>query len=500
MNLKGNKTDFYAYISNKRFLYIGGEIMDIKTSTDHVARLKDGQLWHFFVGMDSKLYYRIIDKNGICNKQIELALNVQKDFSLCIDQDGYINIIYHLNTGEVIYMKHNGTAWAKQILTRYNPLRYAFSFPNIFIVGKYIHILFAMGAAFNVGHWTLYHYFWNGQKWISCKITKFIAGKYLNPFHVDAYNNDLYVIYKALSLDRYQIFCIQFNGENEKWGQPENISNSITDCNMPSMLIKYNKLHVVWTVVQNGNLVVKYKKSDLPLSNNRWSEEIIISGSLANCSQPQLLWADDMIVCIWQQNEIIMQSASEDGDSWGWPTEVGWQGNNSFKIIKYCTCYKKDNVFKVNRIFANLYTEIPFPIIGKYINIHIIQPAVPVAKKSPTIHQSCDHYEEDKSSQDNVIDFKDKSQKHVSPEDKQDLAQNFNYIEQRLTFWMDKAKKNYEQSQSIMGEFEYIRNQFLENQKQWDMLIDDFQNIKQEVDLLSEKNFFKRLFSHLIKK
>lgn len=334
---------------------------------------------------------------------------------------------------------------------------------------------------------------------------------------------------------------------------------------MPDILIKDNKLHLVWTSIENANLQVKYLNKNLaPYSRTSWEKELILSNEGSNCSYPQLFWVDNRLWCIWYQNNDLYYCASQDqGVTWESVKSIEWSHLLYCYYIKYCTNLPEEHAtFKMQRIFANLDNGIEFPILGKYMDLpkpvitsqqiasEIIQkvPEPPAEKLKSIISEPSDrsneqtdlishtkdlindlpeiNQEQSKLPVDRSFEDKEKSQYNEIPRDhiaahikvllneldkinnvknrlqllidkknsEIDSMSNCIQLEELLDLWIKKAEKIQVQNQMVMREIEELRRQTIENQRQWEILLAEFEDVKHTFDKTLNKGFLKKIF------
>lgn len=331
--------------------------MKLYHRNDHIVRFKNGDIWHFFPQKGKGIYLRCMKKNGIWRNPVELVANAHEHFSVSIDRHDHLHLIYQGYNGEIVYMEYNGNKWNKQLLHQYDTAEYMVQYPTVCALDQQVHAIFAVRTIPFNGIWSLHHYYNDAKGWNKCEITRYTDGKQTSPFYLDHDEKSIHIVYRSPHRGQYRLFYCHFDSARKRWSIPEPLSRNLTDCNMPSILVINNRLHFVWTSIRNSNLQVMYRNRPLISHFKAHLEnETLLSYEESNCSDPQLLWADNQLWCMWYQNgDIHCCSSSDEGTTWNQAKPLGWSHIDSCYCIKYSSNYLEDQSrFKMPRIFARL--------------------------------------------------------------------------------------------------------------------------------------------------
>lgn len=376
--------------------------MKLHYRNDHIVRFKNGDLWHFFSQKGKGIYFRYMKKSGNWGNETELVANTHEYFSMSIDSHDHLHLIYQDHNGEIVYMEYNGNTWNKQLLHQYDTSSYIVQFPTIIVLNEQVHVIFAVGTIPSTGVWSLYHCYNNGNGWIKGEITRYEDGRQTSPFYLDYDQRSIHMIYRSMYRNQHRLFYCYFDGARNRWSRPESLSRNLIDCNMPSMLVKNNKLHLAWTSIKNSNLQVMYRNWHLnSYFKTGLEREALLSSEESNCSDPQLFWADNQLWCMWYQNDdIYCCSSPDEGMTWNQAKSLEWSHIDSCYCIKYSSNYPEDQSnFKVHRIFANLENGLEIPILGECKGLSEAIHAVKIEDlpSKPTMDQP--HFEHPEPSQ-----------------------------------------------------------------------------------------------------
>lgn len=342
-------------------------------SNNYIIKFKNGDTWHFYSKDKEGIFYRNMKGDGIWSTGIGLVQSAQKDFSLCIDEADNLHLIYLSYSGEIIYMVYNGIAWLKRMLFHFDPSKYIIKYPYITIFDSSINIILVIGNNANTGFWSIYHYYYNGNKWINRRIAKLVSGEVIHPYSIDIQDGCIYLVYRNFKDSRYQIYYTELKLKSNDWTVPINISDDFNGCSMPSILVKDELVHVVWISTYTKNTAIKYKNKIIWKDDgDKWEKEATISKYNENCSHPIILWTNEYLYCIWQQNDALYFTYSMNkGESWCLPKILDWPYSSHYELIGFYTGVWSDMPVKFSNIFCYNKDKYYFPIIHDYIeSIH----------------------------------------------------------------------------------------------------------------------------------
>ena len=156
--------------------------MAVYSGSQHIVRFHSGELWCFSMDKNTGISYRRMDQSGAWAQPSVLIADAREDFSVNIDSKDHLHLICRSAKGELLYLFYSGAGWSRQILCRYEPVRYTIRYPIVIPRDNKIHILFAIGTTFDTGYWSLQHYYWDETAWHSKEIVRITAGYRLSPF------------------------------------------------------------------------------------------------------------------------------------------------------------------------------------------------------------------------------------------------------------------------------------------------------------------------------
>lgn len=513
----------------------GGGTVKLHYNNDHIVRFKNGDVWHFFYQKGKGIYFRILKKSGQWGDEIELVANASEYFSAFIDSHDHVHFVCQDYGREILYMEYNGKKWNKEALHQYDASSYVVQFPTVVVLNEQVHVIFTVSTTPSTGIWSLYHCYHNGNGWVKEEVIRYADGKQTSPFYIDFEQGKIHMVYRGLYQNCHRLFYCCFDSARNRWSRPESLSRNMADCNMPSILVKGNKLHLVWTSIKNSNLQVMYRNWSLnSYFKTDLGKETLLSSKESNCSAPQLFWLADQLWCIWYQNDdIYCCSSPDEGMTWSQAKPLEWSHKDSCSCIRYLTNYPNDKShFKINRIFANLDNGLEIPIPGEYLDFpkptytvkiedltpkQTIEPAISLQEvehqKQNLFQSNIQQLEEqvptDQAIPDNVVDhilaliqeidkadglktrfqaFLDKNQSNQSS-----IHYLLLQLDTLLNSWIKKAEEIQAENQTIMRELESLRRRSIENRRQWEVLLEEFEEVKELLEKNLKKGFLRKI-------
>lgn len=468
--------------------------MGASNKTHHLVRFSSGEIWCFSFDYNRGIIIKRLGRDGIWKPLYDLIPDAHEDFFVNIDDKDRLHLICCSKKGELLYMLYTGTEWSKQVLSIFEPALYTIRYPMVIPSGSKIHILFAIGKAFNTGYWSLQHYYREKSEWHASEITKITSGYRLSPFYTDLSEKYLHLTYRSLTGDKYQIFYCRYHIEHNIWSSPENVTYDSNDCNMPSILIRDDILHLAWTSLHRNDLIVKYKNR--PVRNEGktgWSPEIQLNSQGTNAALPRLIWAGGKVWCIWHQNDILYASSSEDqGKNWSAPAELSDVTGIGFQYIHYSSNYPKDKeCIQLQWTYGSAKDGLLLPVAGEDMDL-------PGYNASAAIREIKDQGFKEKTPYRSIHSALDRETAPVmaAPHRKLEniLLDEFDRQEELYHSLISKMDESSELGRRIIDENKQIMVCIRENTEMLQSLKEDMEQIKQYAKQLKSEGLLRRFF------
>jgi hypothetical protein len=297
----------------------------------------DNRLWYIYSDKN-RLEYRSVDNGKPSPHAGIIVQDVPSGFSADVDAQDHIHLICQSLSGEILYFHFAGQEWDKQVLTKYEPSRYSIKYPVIKLMGKDIHVFFAMGNLYNSIDWTLYHYFWHNGQWKTLKIGHINLGRLMGHFQVDFdISGNIHIIYRDKDQKSYGIYHAGFDNEFGIWSSPEAITSGDKSPGYPAFLIHGNMMHIVWNNVYKNHICVEYGSIDLDREKNKViKKSSVISPEGIDAMRPIISYADQKLWITWLNGGDIYSACSDDsGNTWQYNDTVHLPENTQIEYFAY---------------------------------------------------------------------------------------------------------------------------------------------------------------------
>lgn len=285
--------------------------------------------------------------NNNINGKVLLEENIL-NFSLDIDRNDKIHIIYVSKNNVLKYT----------IFPSQNNSMNIISLKDNFFVDKLdiksirndIHIFYKTNNLCN-GKNILWHYYFKENTYNKKKIFEIPYTKYVNPYFIDNYKNDIYLLFcNNYNTNKYSIE--KYNIDSDMWYNLENnimlkdINNLnffITPHNIG--ILSYNK-----SIKNTSQILLKYK--DFNTKNSHWSKEIFISNNSINSFKPIIFYKNKYTYVMWYEGNNILYKRSRDLINWSDESILDIYNKKNPTYI-YIYLNNNDTSSKFNIIFSS---------------------------------------------------------------------------------------------------------------------------------------------------
>jgi hypothetical protein len=295
-----------------------------------LVRTSNNEYYSFFIA-DGLLIVQSFINNKFSSPLI-IRQDVE-DYCLAIDENDLIHIACFCPK-KLIYF-----TYPNQINSQVIIYRGTVSQLHIKILDASVNILYVVE---NAATSFLYHSFIASSHWHHIQLEKLETIKYLKPFYIDSWQNELYILlHKNPSIKEYEL--LSFNLNNKNWTILESISLNLSNINSLSFFITPKEIALITfnqIIDKNLQVFMKYKK--LKDSGGHWSQPINISSNNINAQKPFCLFKENFFYIAWFQEESICYKTSKD--------LLNWSKENTAPIapspFSYLSNHQKDIFYK----------------------------------------------------------------------------------------------------------------------------------------------------------
>ena len=345
--------------------YFNDKLLLVSDSLDNINffRLNDGKIiQHYF---DNKL--QVMSKKVVAKEAfLEYDASIdEEDGMYLVHQNMHFDLVLTLLKDEEIEtIKLTGEPGSEVY------------YLNIISNGKEIHIFYSTLLAESEKQYRIYHHYFNGADWMTNIIDEINVRELLNPLRIINNDKELIIAYYD-KIEDEQIYMKSFDFDGAKWGEKIKLTQGESSKLYVDILLKEDKLNLVYSEYYEGNLIVKYERFSYTGGNIQEEKEEILSNP-ENPQEPILIYYNEKLWVVWVEYENVMSRYSIDkGTTWS-PIYL-WNESKDNDIVryKYCNASNVDNNI-LNHSFGKIHPEITFLGFGSLDNTT----QIPLKKKT----------------------------------------------------------------------------------------------------------------------
>ncbi|QQY80394.1 hypothetical protein EDD65_10233 [Keratinibaculum paraultunense] len=288
--------------------------------------------------IESKIImFRLINQNiikytfyntGNLDEESIVGEKVHMDFDVSIDKENTIFVLYQdMSFNLILTVLKEDQIENIKLTKEAIPETYNL---NIIVKDDSMHIFYCISLTKNSNIYRIYHHYYNGNCWNTNIVDEINSGAVLNPFKIVECDKGLIIAYHDKQ-ENNNVYLNFFNIINKKWGKKLKIVDSNQGLLYLDMLLKDNKLHIVYCQYDE-NLVVKYERF---IINDKIIKDISeILSNEEGIMYPTLVYYEDKLWAVWLEYENIMSRYSKDNGT-TWSPIYLWEDSRQKKIVRY---------------------------------------------------------------------------------------------------------------------------------------------------------------------
>ena len=206
---------------------------------------------------------------------------------------------------------------------------------NLINKDKELHIFYSILLKDLEKKYRIYHHYFNGMNWITNIVDEINVKEILNPFKIINNDNELIIVYYD-KVENEQIYIKSFKLDQKKWGEKIKLTEDKSSKLYLDILLKENKLNLVYSQYYEGNLIIKYERFNYADGKVQKEKEEILSNP-ENSQEPILIYYDEKLWVVWLEYENVISRYSDDyGTTWS-PIYL-WNESKEGYIVRYKFC------------------------------------------------------------------------------------------------------------------------------------------------------------------
>ena len=294
-------------------------------------------VWKFYVD-NMNLYYKIMYIEGSWTKGKVIDKNVT-EFSLVIDNNEIIHLVYGNKSGELKYCTIKNNKWVGKTLYKIENSLYDIENIKLDIIEANMNIFFTLKSNDGSDHGILMHCIWSGSKVNTIKISDIILESSLKEYFIvkEKENGELYLFYLCDEGDEISLNYTIY--EKNKWRSSKRLYGIQGEDIFFDIEIYKDNIHILNKFKENNI----YYLDHITMSNTGNLKYYNIYNSSKNIIDPIILTKDNNIYTSWIENNELYYSLFLDNN---WDDKLKFNRGNSQLIERY-NLYIKNNELDV---------------------------------------------------------------------------------------------------------------------------------------------------------
>jgi hypothetical protein len=321
---------------------------------DYIVKLSSGKTINFFYQSGVGIYSRILTNEGAWTEPQALIKDAMPSFSLCINSNDTVYILFQNTRGDILYSTYAGDKISQSnTLIGRNGLESSSS--QLFVTPVKGMVLFIYTVEQINERILAYQVLKENSELTRPAAADYITGK--KPYFSGAYdrNGDLYLFYRNRNRYKNTTGYRRFNAEKVQWETFESLIGYEGDYGLISAEFdRHDNIHLLWQkkYPQKHELVYSLKH----LGADVWDEKVLCTASepFINSS---IFAASDTVICYWvNKSGIFYLISKNNGITWKGIEKYSHDNVDAYCCINFYSNYRTD--------VQTYATDMP----GKYVN------------------------------------------------------------------------------------------------------------------------------------
>jgi hypothetical protein len=293
--------------------------MIIKFKECEIIKNSLNQSFSFYIDDKQNLVFDEFNEDNICINSSIIVQNIL-DFSVTIDKNNKIHLIYLLKYGELVYCIYLDNRWNKNPVARLDTKSNIYKHLNLYLHEKNINIFYSFTNLINMNVWSIEQITQNANTWERTTIANIFSEKTFTPFYIDSDRfGNIHLVYKAKDYDSYHIYYTFYNIFTKTWlPVPEKISSSTLNNTLPYLFIdSKSNVHILWYSLKNNDNTLMHKRlSFIGQEKYKWKEITLPKFIISNYLSVMIEDNNVLKIIYIENNEICYLFSTNHGESW----------------------------------------------------------------------------------------------------------------------------------------------------------------------------------------
>lgn len=311
----------------------------------------NNNVWKFWISDSRELYYNIMYGDDKWTKKNLIDIDVLS-FSVCIDNDGYIHIVYSTLRGELKYCTMRNKQWVGKSLYSLESHDVEINHISIVIIKEEMHVIFMIISNDGSDHGVVMHCKWNGKSASINTVQDIIlasnCGKY---YTLQRNNNSLTLFFINDEGDEVALKCCSF--KNTRWTDVKRLYGIQGDNIYFDVLSDEQEIHVLNKSKEDSTYLLDHVSIDI--SGN--IKDFRVLESHVEPLEALLINESNNLYSCWLEQSSIFYS-SFDGVKWSSSMKVDNVNVESLQRYYCYMIYDEDKSFKFKSIYGTIDPEL----------------------------------------------------------------------------------------------------------------------------------------------
>jgi hypothetical protein len=288
---------------------------------------RENHIWRFYIKNSGELMYSVMYEEDKWTKENKID-NEVLDFTINVDSEYKIYIIYSIKGGELKYCIWENNQWFGKTLYRFENMGYEISEISINTIGKDTHIFFISRNISKNKQCSLMHFRWSNEKNASQTINYVASINGTYPHYQTEVLNDSSLCLFYISNEANEIVIKLIKYMNQKWGIHKRLYG-IIGTNINFITLQHDSNINILNLSKESSI---YSLENVIIDNDGRMNSNKIRDSYDELSNYTLFEMDGDLRVMWSEDNKVLYSSFNNG---GWSEPDIYTSNLNEQVLTY---------------------------------------------------------------------------------------------------------------------------------------------------------------------
>lgn len=294
--------------------------MKILSDKYHLLSNLEGQFYLFELEASKSLTYKVFDMEmKLIDKHIISKDNVL-NFNLVLDDDNNINLIFLLESGDLLLATKDADNWRKSQIGSLDIKSNIYYQLELLHINSKLHLIYSYSNFINLEIITMEHLIIDKASFKKNNIIRYVQRKDYDKFSLGFDEmGTIHLVYNARTNFESYIYYTFYNPYKDSWTiNPKELSAKDKENYFPYLLIdSKSNLQITWLEMKDNRYKIKHARMPIRGKNKYIWQNNNIPSNFSHKFIP-LIYEDDgeLIILCYDHKSIKMIKSSDYGDKW----------------------------------------------------------------------------------------------------------------------------------------------------------------------------------------